>query len=180
MAQPQTIQTDTHADAHNVAFPPFETSTYAGQLLWLAITFGALYYLMSRYVVPQLTDIIETRRSTIARDLDEASAMKTRAEEAGQAYETALVEARTRAQALAQETRNKLAAETDAKRKAIEADLAARLADSEKIIAGSKAAAMANVREIAADTATAIVERLTGRAPNRAAIEAALDANAQR
>jgi F-type H+-transporting ATPase subunit b len=176
MAQAQTTQAGTEArGGADVAFPPFASETFGGQLLWLAITFGALYFLMSRFVVPQLGGIIEGRREAIARDLDEAAAMKTRAEDAGAAYEKSLGEARGRAQALAQETRSKLNAEADAKRKALEADLAQRLAQSEATIAARKTEAMSNVRGIALETATAIVERLTGRAPAPQVVEAALD-----
>ncbi|MDQ4134954.1 MAG: F0F1 ATP synthase subunit B' [Pseudomonadota bacterium] len=181
MAQAQTTPAPTHAgtEAHggaqDVGFPPFATETFGGQLLWLAITFGLLYFLMSRFVLPQLSGIIEDRRQTIAGDLDEAAAMKTRAEEAGTAYEKSLAEARARAQALAQETRAKLSAESEARRKALEADLAERLAQAEATIATRKTEAMSNVRAIAAETAAAIVERLTGRAPSPQAIEAALD-----
>ncbi|WP_112663258.1 F0F1 ATP synthase subunit B' [Microvirga flavescens] len=177
MAQAQTHQagTEAHGGAHDVGFPPFATETFPGQLLWLTITFVILYTLLSKVVLPRLTGIIENRRSLIANDLDEAAALKTQAEEAGAAYEKALAEARGRAQALAQETRAKLSAETDAKRKTLEADLAKRLADAETAIAATKAKAMSNVRGIAADTASSIVEKLTGKAPAPAAIEAALD-----
>ena len=177
-AQAQTHQagTEAHGDAHaDVGFPPFATETFAGQLIWLAITFVLLYTLLSKLVLPRLTGIIENRRTLIAKDLDDAAAMKTRAEEAGTAYEKALGEARGRAQALAQETRSKLAAESDAKRKALEADLNSRLAESEATIAAKKTEAMSHVRGIALDTATAIVERLTGKAPAPQAVEAALD-----
>jgi F-type H+-transporting ATPase subunit b len=178
MAQAQTTHEGAAAhegEAHDVGFPPFETETYGGQLLWLTITFIALYVLLSRVVLPRLTGIIEGRREAIARDLDDAAAARTRAEEAGAAYERALTEARTNAQALAQETRAKLSAESEIKRKALEADLNKRLADAEAQIAQTKAQAMGNVRAIAKDTATAIVERITGRAPAPQAVDAALD-----
>jgi F-type H+-transporting ATPase subunit b len=177
MAQAQTTHAATEAQggAHDVGFPPFETETYAGQILWLTITFVALYALMSKLVLPRLGGIIENRRETIASDLDEAATMKTRAEEAGVAYEKALSEAKGRAQALAQETRAKLSAESDAKRKMLEADLAKRLAEAEAIIAAKKTEAMSHVRGIAVDTAISIVERLIGKAPNPQAVEAALD-----
>ena len=84
MAQAQTTHATTEAPggAHeDIGFPPFETETYAGQLLWLAITFVALYFLLSRLVLPRLGGIIENRRATIASDLDDAAAMKSRAEE---------------------------------------------------------------------------------------------------
>ncbi|WP_243372602.1 F0F1 ATP synthase subunit B' [Microvirga solisilvae] len=179
MAQAQTTQagTEAHGGAHaaDATFPPFATETFAGQLIWLAITFVLLYTLLSKLVLPRLSGIIENRRSLIAKDLDEAAAMKIRAEEAGTAYEKALTEAKGRAQALAQETRAKLAAESDAKRKSLEADLNKRLAESEATIASKKTEAMSHVRGIAAETATAIVERITGKAPAKQAVEAALD-----
>ncbi|QFU15817.1 F0F1 ATP synthase subunit B' [Microvirga thermotolerans] len=178
MAQAQTTHaaTEAHGGAHeDVGFPPFKTETYGGQILWLTITFAALYVLLSKLVLPRLSGIIEHRRTTIASDLDEAAAMKSRAEEAGTAYEKALSEARARAQALAQETRAKVSAETEAKRKELEADLAKRLAEAEAVIATKKAEAMANVRGIAVETASAIVERLTGKAPPPQAVEAAID-----
>lgn len=178
MAQAQTNQagTEAHGGAHaDVGFPPFATETFAGQLIWLAITFVVLYTLLSKLVLPRLSGIIENRRALIAKDLDEAAAMKSRAEEAGAAYEKALAEAKGRAQALAQETRAKLSSESDARRKVLEADLAKRLADAETTIAAKKTEAMSHVRGIALDTATAIVERLTGKAPAPQAVEAALD-----
>jgi F-type H+-transporting ATPase subunit b len=178
MAQAQTTHTETeaHGGAHeDIGFPPFATETFGGQLLWLAITFVVLYTLLSRLVLPRLSGIIENRRSMIARDLDDAAAMKSRAEEAGATYEKALAEAKGRAQALAQETRAKLAAESDAKRKALEADLNVRLADAEATISAKKTEAMSHVRGIARDTAAAIVERLTGKAPAPQQVESALD-----
>jgi len=178
MAQAQTNQagTEAHGGAHaDVGFPPFATETFAGQLIWLAITFVVLYTLLSKLVLPRLSGIIENRRDLIAKDLDQAAAMKTRAEDAGAAYEKALAEAKGRAQALAQETRAKLSAESDAKRKVLEADLAKRLADAEATITAKKTEAMSHVRGIALEPATAIVERLTGKAPAPQAVEAALD-----
>jgi F-type H+-transporting ATPase subunit b len=178
MAQAQETHatTEAHGDAHeDIGFPPFKTETYAGQLLWLTLTFALLYVLMSRLVLPRLGGIIEDRRVRISGDLDQAAAMKARADEAGAAYEKSLSEARARAQALAQETRTKLSAESDAKRKSIEGELAGRLIQAEQTIMAKKTEAMGNVRGIALDTASAIVERLTGKAPAPQAVEAALD-----
>lgn len=178
MAQAQTTNATTEAQggAHaDVGFPPFATETFGGQLLWLAITFVVLYTLLSRLVLPRLSGIIENRRAMIAGDLDDAAAMKTRAEEAGTAYEKSLAEAKGRAQALAQETRAKLSAESDAKRKALEADLNRRLAEAETTISGKKAEAMSHVDAIARDTASAIIERLTGKVPAPQKVEAALN-----
>lgn len=160
---------------HQPGFPPFQANTFAGQLLWFAIAFGLLYYVMSKVALPKIGAVLEDRRARIARDLEEAQALRQRSEEAEAAYERSLTEARDRAKGIAQEMRDRLAQESDAKRRALETELAERLAASEATIRSRTADAMSNVRGIATDAAAAIVERLTGRAPDRAAVEAALD-----
>ena len=106
---------------------------------------------------------------------EDAHRLKAQSEAAAEAHEKALAEARNRAKGIAQETRNNLAAESEIKRKAVEAELGAKLTEAEATIRARTAEAMGNVRGIAADTATAIVERLIGRAPDRATVESALD-----
>jgi F-type H+-transporting ATPase subunit b len=158
------------------AFPPFEPSTFPSQLLWLAIAFGLLYYVMSRVIVPRFHGIVETREVTVARDLDAAAAAKRDAESAGEAYDTALAQAKSNAQAIASKTRDAMQAEADAKRKALEEDLAQRLAAAEAQITARKTEAMGNVRAIAEETAIAIVERISGSAPAADSVAKALDA----
>ena len=159
--------------AQKAAFPPFQAESFAGQLIWFAIAFGLLYYLMAKFALPKIGAVLHERAERIGSDLDEAQAMRRQAEEAGEAYETSLQQARDKAKGIAQEMRDKLGAESDARRKELEAQLA------EKIAAGTKAA-MANVRDIAGEAAGAIVERLTGQSADKPAIEAALDRNAPR
>ena len=103
------------------------------------------------------------------------AAEKEESEAALAAYEKSLAEARNRAQAIGTEIRDKLHAEAEERRKALEAKLNAQLAEAEKQIAATKTAAMANVRGIAVDAASAIVERLIGTAPPAPAVAAAVD-----
>ena len=182
-AQAQTTATGpaTHAgtqvpaDAHPAGFPPFRTETFAGQLVWFAIAFGLLYYVMSKVALPKVGAILHDRTLRIAGDLDEAQAMRAQSETAIRAYESSLAEARGRAKSIAQETRDTLTAEADARRKTVEAELAGKLAGAEATIRSRTESAMSSVRGIAAEAAGAIVEQLTGRAPEPAALEAALD-----
>jgi F-type H+-transporting ATPase subunit b len=161
---------------HKSGFPPFQKETFASQLVWLAITFVALYLLISRIAVPRIGGILEERSRRIEGDFAAAQKMKDESEAALAAYEKSLAEARAKAQAIGTEIRDKLHAEGEERRKALEGKLNTQLAESEKQIATTKAAAMANVRGIAVDATTAIVERLTGTAPATPAVQAAVDA----
>ncbi len=164
-AQPITSVEHIPASEHGRGFPPFEKQTFASQLVWFALTFIALYLLMSRIALPRIGSILEVRRQRVADDLAEAQRLKDESDAAIAAHEKALAEARGRAQTLANETREKAAAAAEARRKEVDAKLRARIADAEKTISASRTGAMANVRSIASEAAGAIVERLTGIAP---------------
>jgi len=61
------------------AFPPFDPATFASQILWLVITFGVFYMIMSRVIIPRLAGILEVRHDRISRDLDETERLKNEA-----------------------------------------------------------------------------------------------------
>jgi F-type H+-transporting ATPase subunit b len=176
MADQLVPETHTEAAREEPGFPPFNAATFPSQLLWFAIVFVVLYLLMGRVALPRVGRIFEARRTRIAADLDQAAALQRQAEEAGAAYEKTLADAKANAQALAQQMRERLAADSEARRKELETSLNAKLAAAESQIAGTRTQAMANVGGIAADTAAAIVERLTGMKPNSASIAEALAA----
>jgi F-type H+-transporting ATPase subunit b len=119
--------------------------------------------------------VIEARRARIAKDLDEATAMQQKADAAAAAHEKQLADARAKAQALAQSTRDQLAAEAEARRKSIEDELAAKLSASEAQIAATRTQAMTNVAGIAKETTGAIVERLIGKAADPSVVASAVD-----
>lgn len=168
----------TEADGHGKAgFPPFQKETFASQLVSFAIAFALLYFIVSKFALPRVGGIIANREGVIENDLAEAQKLKDESDEALKAYETELANARARAQAIGSETRDKLNAQAESDRKALEANLAAKLADAEKTIAATRTTAMGNVRSIASDAAAAIVQRLTGVAPDSKTVDSAVEAS---
>jgi F-type H+-transporting ATPase subunit b len=177
-AKGQKTGAHTEADGgHGGGFPPFDSSTFASQLVSLAVAFVALYVIVSRFVLPRVGGIIDARHNAIDGSLSEAQKLKDQSDAALKAYEGELASARSRAQAIGNETREKLNASAEAERKTLEQKLAGKLADAEKQIAATRTAAMGNVKSIAADAAGAIVQRLTGAAPDASAVAKAVDAS---
>src|SRR6201986_2671276 len=146
-----TAHTEAHGESH--AFPPFESQHYPSQLFWLALTFILLYVLMSRVALPRIGSILADRSKRIADDLAAAQRFKEQSEAADAAYQKSLADARARAQAIANETREQQAAQANAVNKKLEAQLHEKLAAAEKSIAPTRTPAMGNVSSIAADTA---------------------------
>jgi F-type H+-transporting ATPase subunit b len=173
-----TAHTEAHGESH--AFPPFESQHYPSQLFWLALTFILLYVLMSRVALPRIGSILADRSKRIADDLAAAQRFKEQSEAADAAYQKSLADARARAQAIANETREQQAAQANAVNKKLEAQLHEKLAAAEQSIATTRTTAMGNVSSIAAETAAAIVERLLGTVPAQGDVHAAVAEVAKR
>lgn len=158
------------------AFPPFDPTYFASQLLWLAITFTALYLLLARVVLPRIGGILEDRRDRIAADLDQAERLKQQSDDAVAAYERALAEARAGAFAIAEEARDAARAEAGEKSAEVERGLEAHLKAAETRIAEIKEKALADVGAVAVEAAEAVVERLLGEKPTASEVGAAVAA----
>ena len=176
MAEPAHTTSTEHVPKgeHGGGFPPFNSQTFASQLVWLVVFFLLLYVLMAKWALPQVARALENRQKRIADDVAEASRLKEQSDAALADYEKALADARSRAQAIANETREKQAAAAEAARKKTEDELNQKLAEAERTIAATKQAAMRNVRAVAEDAAAAIVERLIGSAPSKNAVATAV------
>jgi F-type H+-transporting ATPase subunit b len=170
-----TAHTEAPAEKHE--FPPFQKDTFASQLVSLVIAFVALYLIVSRIALPRVGGVIDARQNAIDGDLADAQKLKDQSDAALKSYEGELAAARARAQAIGNETREKLNAASEAERKTLEDRLSVKLADAEKTIAATRQAAMSNVRGIAEDAASAIVQRLTGAQPDAQSLNSAVDAS---
>ena len=157
-------------------FPPFDPNNFVAELIWLAITFGAIYFLMSKIALPRVGKIIAARKDKIESDIAAANKAQEDAAAAAAAHEKTLAAAKAKAQDMGQAAHAGVQAEADARRAALEAELNAKLAAAEAQIAATKTAAMANVDAIATETAQAILQHITGKPADAAAVSAAVSA----
>src|SRR5665213_2141049 len=114
--------------------PQFDIATFPPQIFWLAVTFLVLYLVMALVGLPRV-GIIKRRREHISDDLDKAQRMKAEAEAVIAAYERALAEARTKAQATMRETMERLNIDAAEQQKKLAESLHAETAKAERRIA---------------------------------------------
>ncbi|TAJ55964.1 hypothetical protein [Brevundimonas sp.] len=173
---------DTHATteaAHggeheSGGLPQFEFQHWLGQIVYLIFLFAVLYFLIAKVFAPRMRRVFDEREQTINTAI--ATARQVQAEAAGQA-EAAKAEveaARASSRATAAAAKARVTEEANTRAAAEEAVVNARIAEAETAIGKTRDAAMANVGAIATDTAAAIVDRLTGKAPTAAEAAAAV------
>lgn len=160
------------------AFPPFDPTYFGSQILWLVITFGVFYLIISQVVVPRLASIFEVRKDRISRDLDEAQRLKSEAEAAHAAYEHELAEAKQNAHTIALDATEKARAEAAEARRKVEEQLAERMSEAEAEISKIKQKALGEVNTIAGETTETLMNELLGLKPTKAEVKKAVDAAA--
>lgn len=141
--------------------PQLDPTWFASQLFWLAVFFVALYFMLSRWALPQLMATLENRERTKLSDIENAQTFKSQAEEARLTYERALSEARGKAQQLFIDAAAAHKANADKASRELDAQIARRIADAETRIQKQKQELIANLQPTAEELAGIIVEKLT-------------------
>lgn len=142
--------------------PQLEPASFLPQLFWLALTFIPLYLIMAKVALPRVAEVREQRAVRIATDLEEAEDMKRKADEAKAAYETALAEARSKAQEALLTNRKTLQAETEARLAGVMASLAADAVKAEAAVQAAKVEALSSIRSVTAEVCRDLVARISG------------------
>ena len=173
---------DTHATteaAHggeheSGGLPQFEFQHWFGQIVYLVFLFLVLYFLIAKIFAPRMRRVFDERSSTISTAVETARQVQAQAAGQAEAAKREVEEARAASRATAAAAKARVTEEANARAAAEEATVSARIAEAEAAIAKTRDAAMANVGAIASDTASAMVERLTGKAPTGAEAAAAV------
>lgn len=155
--------------------PQLDTAQWPGQILWLLIIFAVFYFTVSRSFAPKLRKVISNRGSTIAEDLANARANRDEAEAQAKQAAAEMAAAQATARKLAAEALAKSQAEVVAEQAAEDERLSVKLAEAESKIRDARNKAMSHVKEIAVETAQAMIEKLTGKAATDTALKEALE-----
>ena len=155
--------------------PQLDVSTFAPQLVWLAITFVALYLLMAKLGLPRVSAINESRRKLHDDDLARAAEINSEAESVIAAYQKTMAEARAEAHATIRERTERFATEAVERQRQLAAALAEQTKAAEREIGAAKERAFAEIRNVAVDVARTVTEKLTGSAADEGKLIPAVD-----
>jgi F-type H+-transporting ATPase subunit b len=146
------------------------------QVVWGAVIFLALYLVFANWGLPRVASVLEERDARINGDLDAARQAKANADAAVAELTDATQKARAEAQAAINAAVEQAKKEAGERSHALNERLEAQLREAERRIAGARNAAVGALRQVATETATLVVGRLTGRPPDQQAIEGAVGA----
>jgi F-type H+-transporting ATPase subunit b len=143
----------------------FHNPLTGAQVLWMIVIMLVLYFLLSRWGLPEVGKVLENRAAVIDRDLAAARGAKTAADQAVAQMNATIAQARTAAQAQVATAVAEAKAQAAKEAAAQAAILEQKLAESEAQIAELQRTALAVIEPVAVETASTIFARLTGRPP---------------
>ncbi len=136
--------------------------TYASQAFWMLITFGIIYFVIAKSMLPKITSNIDVREQKIASDLAAAEKARAVALDAEGGSGKTLVDARAEVQAKAAVAKAKAAKDSEARCAKADAEIADKLSVAEAAIAKAQAKAMSEVDAVATDAAADLVAKIGG------------------
>lgn len=156
----ETITDPSELVVAEAGMPQLDFSTFANQIFWLVVALAAIYYILKKVALPRIEMVLAERRGTISNDIAAAEELKSQALEAEQTYQKALSDARAESARIVAEAKAEIQAELDVATDKADAEIAAKVAESEAAIAEIRAGAMEAVEVVAKDTAAALVGAL--------------------
>lgn len=152
----------------SAGMPQLDFATFPNQIFWLLVALVVIYLVLSRIALPRIGGILADRQQAITSDIAAAESMKAKALEAEKAYDQALIDARAQAARIVAEARAAIQAELAEATAKADAEIAAQGAESARRIEEIRAGAIDSVRQVATDTAAAVVAALGGAADDKA------------
>lgn len=153
-----------NADGGAVGLPQLCGDWMGNQIFWLIVTLVVTYFILARIALPRIASVLSERQGTVTNDLAAAEDLRARSVEAEEAYNQALADARTEAQAIIAQNKAEMQGELNEAIKKADTEIAAKTAESEKAIAEIRASALENVQQVARETAAEIVAAFGGTA----------------
>lgn len=149
----------------------FSSPLMLAQIVWLVIIFALLYVLLAQWALPRVATVLKHRAEVIGGDLEAARVAKSEADaaiaEQAAGNRSAQADAQGQLAAAVASAKARAAAQSAE----VNARLDAQLREAEGRIRSARTAAMGALREVAVETATAVVTRLTGTTPDRSLVD---------
>jgi len=142
--------------------PQFDPSHFPTQLFWLFVTFAVLLIVAWKTALPRITEVRNARQNRIDGDIEKAESLKAEAEDVLAAYEKALAVATAEAQSIHRRAAQELTEERTRRQEELARKLSQQTRDAEARIAGEKARAVENIREVTLEVVQSAAERLVG------------------
>ena len=161
--------------AESGGMPQLNPEFWISQIVWLVITFGALYVILSKVILPKISNNLESRRSQILENIEIAEKQREESEEKLKEFDKIILNSKLEAKNLFNEARQKVLNEIDKKRSEMEKNLEEEISSAEKEIQSLNNNSAENIKKIATETSLSLIQQLIGEEINKESISSVVN-----
>ncbi|MDB3995386.1 F0F1 ATP synthase subunit B [Candidatus Pelagibacter sp.] len=161
--------------AESGGMPQLNPEFWISQIFWLTLTFGMLYIVLSKLILPKISDNLESRKSQILENIEAAEKQRQNSEEKLKEYEEIVSKSKMEAKNIFNQAREKALKDISAKKDVLDKQIDDEIGKAEQEIKELQKGAADKINKIAIETSSELIQKLIGAEVNNSSISAIVD-----
>ena len=158
--------------AESGGMPQLNPEFWVSQIFWLTLSFGILYIVLSKIILPKISANLELRKSQIQENIEAADKQRENSEAKLKEYEEIILKSKLEAKNIFKDAREKVLKDINSKKETLDKQIDEEIKKSEEEIDVLKRNAPEKINKIAIETASDLVKKLIGAEINKSSISA--------
>ena len=155
--------------------PQLNPEFWVSQIFWLVLTFGLLYIILSKMILPKISNNLESRKSQILENIETAEKQREESEKKVKEFEKIILESKIEAKNYFNEARQKILEDITIKKNSLDKDIDDEISAAEQEIKNLKTASSEKIKNIAIETSSELIKQLIGEEANNSSISAIVE-----
>ncbi len=161
--------------AESGGMPQLNPEFWISQIFWLILTFGTMYVVLSKFILPKISNNLESRKSQILENIEAAEKQREDSEVKLKEYDEVILKSKNEAKTMFNQTREKALKDITAKKEVLDQQIDDEVNKAEKEIEALRVSAPDKINKIAIETSSELLEKLIGSGVNSSSISAIVD-----
>ena len=161
--------------AESGGMPQLNPEFWISQIFWLTLTFGILYIVLSKLILPKISANLELRKSQIQDNIEAAEKQRKDSESKLKEYDDIIFKSKLEAKNIFKDSRQKVIKDINNKKETLENQITEEIKKAEKEIEVVKKSAPEKINKIAIEASSELVKKLIGAEINNSSISAIVD-----
>ena len=161
--------------SENGGMPQLNPEFWFSQIFWLIIAFGFLFIVLSKFILPKISENLEERKSQILENIGAAEKQREASENKIKEYEKIIINSKNEAKNYFSKAREKILKDIYKKSKTLKNEINKEIKKAEKEISDLKNKSPEKINKIAVETSSDLVKQLIGVEVNNSSISAIVE-----
>ena len=170
-----SVLTTNAISAESGGMPQLNPEFWISQIFWLTLTFGLLYIFLSKFILPKISQNLETRKSQILENIETAGKQKDESETKIDDFEKIINQSKLEAKKYFNEAKQKIIEDINKKRLDLEKEIDNEIKSAEDEIKNLKNSSGGKIKKIAVETSSELLKELIGEEVNNSSISAIVE-----